>query len=582
MGGDIPHPVTDYAEQVLAGKIIAGNPVRLACERHLRDLETAAKRKLRFDTAAADDALEITELSHHKKGRWAKEPCTCDRDWRACTRRVRWQPWQQFVIGSIFGWKQERELGWLRRYLEAWIGMARKMGKSFLGNSIGFYLMEFDNEPEAEAYIGASKAEQARYVLDIGKGIIKASPAFRKRFAGYDKTLQRIHGVKNGGVTGSYMDIVASDHATQDALNPHYILLDECHAHRSQDLRNVLVSGDVARDQPLELDISTAGVAWEGGFWKDRRDEALAMLTGEIPEDDNVFAFFCEPDEGLDWKTSDLYLQQANPNLGVSVLMSALDKKRRAAIRDPKKENEFRTKQGNEWTQQTERMIDMDAWESCPSVLDLESLRGRLCYGGVDLGKSQATSAYMLIFPPNVPDGEWSVLGWYWITEGLVDRGRRVDRPYIDWAKQGLIEVCPGPVRDDDMVRARIRETAELYQVAEIGFDPFNAPDLMRRLEKEDGFTVVSVAQVFKHLSAPTKKLLDLVSLERLNHGGDPVLRYFARNVGQQEDGKGNIQPSRKTSAGWYDGIQGAIIGLQRALAGAQGTVELTGDVYQA
>jgi phage terminase large subunit-like protein len=446
--------------------------------------------------------------------------------------------------------------------------MARKDGKSFLANCIALYMQEFDGEPEAEVYVGASKEKQARYVHDIGKGILRNSPFLRARFDGWHQKFAKIYGVdKEGGVTGSFYDTVSSESSTQDAINPYLTLLDECHAHKTGDLRNVLTSGMGARAQPLELNISTAGIAWEGGWWKDSRDEAEAMLSGDIPEDDNLFALFYEPDEGLDWKTSDLYLQHAHPNLGVSVILSNLEKDRRAAIRDPKKENEFRTKQGNEWTQQTDRMIDMDEWKACPSEIDLEELRGRLCYGGVDLGKTQATSAYVLVFPPNVPDGAWSVLGWYWITQGLIDRRRRRDRPYIDWAKRGLIEVCPGPVRNDDLVRDRIAASADLYQVAEVGFDPFNAPDLMRRLQDEDGIKVVSIAQTFKYLSAPTKKLLDLVSLGRWNHGGDPVMRYHARNIGQQEDGKGNIQPSRKTSAGWYDSIQASIVALERGLA---------------
>ncbi len=570
----MPHPVTAYAESVLAGDLVAGRLVKLACERHLRDLETGHKRKLRFDAKSADDALYITELCHHKKGRWAKPACTCAEDWRKCERRIRWEPWQRFIIGSIFGWKQEREIGWLRRYLEAWIGLARKNGKSFIGNACAFYMAKFDNEPEAECYVAATKQEQSRYVHNIGKGMLSVSPALRGSFLGWNQKLANIY-----TADGDKYEPLSAESRTQDGLNPHFILLDECHAHPDSDLRNVLASGTGARDQALEMCISTAGIAWEGGFWKERRDEAEAMLSGQIPEDDNVFAYFAEPDEGLDWKTSDLYLEQANPNLGVSVLLSDLHKKRRQAVRNPIQENEFRTKQGNEWTQQTIRLIQMDDWHNCPSELDLEALRGRRCYGGVDLGKSQALSAYMLVFPPDRPDGEWSVLGWYWITQGLIERNERKNRAYIEWARQGLIEVCPGKVRDDDMVRARILATREIYDVAEVGFDPFNAPDLMRRLDIE-GVTVVSVAQTFKHLSPPTKKLLDLITLGQLNHGGDPVLGLHARNVGGQEDGKGNIQPSRKNSAGWYDGIQATIIAINRALAGVGQQRTITGDVH--
>jgi len=41
-----PDPTTAYANAVIAGEILAGRPVRLACERHIRDLKEGKARGL--------------------------------------------------------------------------------------------------------------------------------------------------------------------------------------------------------------------------------------------------------------------------------------------------------------------------------------------------------------------------------------------------------------------------------------------------------------------------------------------------------------------------------------------------------
>ena len=45
----IDHPVSRYALDVIEGKVVTGTLVRLACERHLMDLETGRDRGLYFD-----------------------------------------------------------------------------------------------------------------------------------------------------------------------------------------------------------------------------------------------------------------------------------------------------------------------------------------------------------------------------------------------------------------------------------------------------------------------------------------------------------------------------------------------------
>ncbi|WP_027718761.1 Hint domain-containing protein [Desulfovirgula thermocuniculi] len=133
------HPVDAYAEAVVNGKVVAGELIRLACERHLRDLKAAATRGLYFDYGAADHALEFFRFLRHSKGEWA-----------GCTFQL--EPWQQFIVGSIFGWMRADGT---RRYRTAYIEVPRKNGKSTLAAGVGLYLFVADGEPGSEVYSAA-------------------------------------------------------------------------------------------------------------------------------------------------------------------------------------------------------------------------------------------------------------------------------------------------------------------------------------------------------------------------------------------------------------------------------------------
>ena len=109
-------PVTAYARGVASGRIVAGRLVRLACERHLVDLKMGAERGLIWDGAAARHAIDFFGHLRHSTGEWAGEPFVL-------------QGWQQFVVGSLYGWKRKDGL---RRFRTAYVEVARKNGKSVL------------------------------------------------------------------------------------------------------------------------------------------------------------------------------------------------------------------------------------------------------------------------------------------------------------------------------------------------------------------------------------------------------------------------------------------------------------------
>ena len=105
-----------YARDVLAGRVLAGEWVQLACERHIDDLDRADWHYV-FDRQKAERACKFIQLLPHTKGKWARS--------KDC---IKLEPWQCFVVASIFGWV-ERDTG-RRRFREAYLEIARKNGKS--------------------------------------------------------------------------------------------------------------------------------------------------------------------------------------------------------------------------------------------------------------------------------------------------------------------------------------------------------------------------------------------------------------------------------------------------------------------
>jgi phage terminase large subunit-like protein len=83
-------PTTRYASDVVSGRVVAGRAVRLACQRHLSDLERQQTPKFpyTFDTVRAGMVVEFFRDFLHLEG---GKPFVL-------------QPWQVFIVGSVFGW----------------------------------------------------------------------------------------------------------------------------------------------------------------------------------------------------------------------------------------------------------------------------------------------------------------------------------------------------------------------------------------------------------------------------------------------------------------------------------------------
>jgi phage terminase large subunit-like protein len=387
------------------GRILANQFVRLACERHLEDLGSAAARGLRFEVAAARHAIAFFGFLRHSKCEWAGQTFTL-------------APWQAFVVGSLFGWTRPDGL---RRFRTAYCAVPRKNGKSMLSAGIGLYLLIADGEHGAEVYSAATSRDQARIVFDEAKRMVGSSPALKRRVG---ILINNLH----VATTASRFMPLSSDSSTMDGLNVHGAIIDELHAHKSRHVVDVLETATGARRQPLLFEITTAGYD-RHSICYEHQDYSIKVLEGTVP-DDSWFAFIAAADESDDWTDPDVW-QKANPNFGLSVKADDLARKAEKALALPGAQNAFRRMHLNEWTEQAERWIDLAAWDACDARVDLEALRGRPCCGGLDLSTTTDVTALAWVFPPEDEDGLWRVLSRYFVpAEHLKKRAERDRVPY--------------------------------------------------------------------------------------------------------------------------------------------------------
>jgi phage terminase large subunit-like protein len=533
-------PEAAYARAVVSGKEPACKWVRLACQRHLRDLRTGKERGLWFDKQEADRALQFLSNLRLFKGEWAGQ-------------RLELQPWQQFIVGSIFGWKGPDGY---RRFRTAYNEVPRKNGKTHLAAAVGLKLFAFDAEPGAEVYSAATKKDQAKLAHRVATLMVRQSAALRKRARTYRDNLHSLE-------TESKFEPLGADADTLDGLDPHGLIIDELHAHKTREVWDVLEGGTSARRQPLIFAITTAGYRRES-ICREVHDYVEKVLEGVI-EDDTFFGYIATIDEGDEWENEDTW-RKANPNLGASLKIEDLRRKVAKATEMPAALNSFLRQHLDIWTEQETRWITTESWDACGAPVDPEALFGRRCYAGLDLASTTDVAALQLFFPPEGEEKQKQTLSHFWVPdEGVLQRVRRDRVPYDAWIRDGHITATEGDVIDYDRIRADINELGERYEIVEIGADRWNATQIITQLGS-DGFTVVPFGQGFRDLSAPSKELEKLILGRELAHGGNPVLRWMASNVAVKQDPAGNIKPDKSKSSEKIDGIVALVMAIGRAM----------------
>lgn len=506
--------LNDYVDGVLKGKIKAPRTIKLACERHKRDLK---KKTIYFDERAANAAIRAIECFKHAKNQWQGS-------------KVVLEPWQCFWVGSLFGWKWSDND--MRRFRTAYVKIPRKNGKSFIAICIALLMLAVDREPGAEVYLGATNKEDAHKLLfEPAKFIVQLCPSFKKRF-GIRPSASALTIDKN---LSSLKPVIRKP---SDGSSPHCAVVDEYHLHETSDQFEVFDTGMAARRQPLLLVTTTAGNDMSRPCY-DFEIEVGKLLEGQY-EDDTIFGLVFTMDEDDDWRDFENW-EKVNPNLGITVDRKYLKSQHDKAKRDNSQQNKLRTKHGNEWVGSLKSWMNVLHWQrqSKPDLLE-ERFKHCSAHGHVDLASHKDAACINLTFK----DGdEYFCKQWYFVPHEAV-YGDEANPKYQQYVNSGDIIVTPGEKTDQGFIEEKIKELHKEYHVLCWSFDDYQGDYIMTRLDNE-GFPIVNYGATVKNFSNPMKLVDAMTTARTLYNDGNLCTIWMMGNVVAREDEKSNIFPRK-------------------------------------
>ena len=553
-------PVSEYAEAVIAGRVVAGPHVRDACARHLRDLKDAPARGFFFDLERVNWALGFfRDVLRLNGGEFEGVPFDP-------------HPWQAFIIGALFGWVDREGR---RRFRVAYVETAKGSGKSPLAAGIGLYGLVADNEPRAEVYAAATKKDQAMILFRDAVAMRDLSPdlAARLKKSGVGENAWNLAYPQGGGF---FRPISADD--GQSGPRPHISLLDEIHEHKNGNVVGMLKAGQKSRRQPLMFMITNSGTDKRSVCW-DYHDYAAKVSAGTL-KDDSFFGYVCALDEDDDPFKSEACWIKANPSLPAIPGMQYLREQVTQARGMPASESLVRRLNFCQWTKAEAPWIGGDIWFAAEDrEFDAEQLLGRRCYGGLDLSSTQDLTSLELLFEPVETDPHWRLVSRFWLPGyGLHDKADRDRVPYLVWRDDGYLHTTDGRAIDKLAVVRELATVVAQYDLQAIAYDRWRMADLLQMLEAEGvALPLTAFGQGFKDMAPAVDEFERMLVNGELKHDGNPVMTWCAANAVLQTDPAGNRKVSKQRATGRVDGIVAAVmaVGAARNEGGDNSTPEL-------
>ncbi|AFJ47152.1 phage terminase [Shimwellia blattae DSM 4481 = NBRC 105725] len=542
-----------------SGKELAGPDIRHACSRHLRDLESGSARGLVWDPEAARRSVDFfAKVLKLNGGDFEGKPFIL-------------LPWQAFIVGSLFGWKNAQGF---RRFRMAYVESGKGSGKSPLSAGIGLLCLTADKEPRAEVYAAATKKDQAMVLFRDAVAMVDQSPALAARIqksggAGREWNLAYLQ-------AASFFRPISSDDG-QSGPRPHCALIDEVHEHKSNTVVEMMRAGTKGRRQALIFMITNSGHD-KTSVCYEYHEYGRKVAAGAI-EDDSFFAFICSLDEGEDPLKDESCWKKANPSLGHTFDHDYLREQVIQARGMPSKESIVRRLNFCQWVDADNPWMSSAVWMACESDFAVDELAGEECYGGLDLSGSRDLTSLALFFPK-----QRKLLVEFWTPKDTLKDRAKTDRvPYDAWARDGYIHTTPGKAVKYGFVAERMADLTLQFDIRAVAFDQYRIKYLEPELE-EAGVSVPLIPHGQGYYKAKDSGLWMPHSIELFEGMLDdasiiiktnPCLRWNAASAVTEADQKDNRIFAKKKSTGRIDGL----VASAMAIGAAQGYEEDSGDI---
>ena len=543
-----PEKYTQYARDVISGKIVAGYYIKLAAKRYLDFMQ---RDDMEFRTKMADKPVNFISKLLHTEGQFYKKPFIL-------------QDWQAFMVYSMFGfyWKGTDK----RVCRNAYIQISRKCGKTSLASALALYGLIGDGEAGAEIDFVAPSAEQTR----IG---FRAASNYAESI-NRANILNCLRNTITFNPTKGRIRMMSSDAKLGDGFNPHFAIIDEYHALETNDLPNVMMSGMGMRRNPMMIYITTAGFNVYGPC-KEYRDMCADILEGE-KVDDTIFALIYELDKDDDWIDESKW-KKCIPSLNITVEEDYIKQQVTLAKNNVSMEVGVRTKNLNQWVESSQVWISDEVIKANMKPVPMEAFNGQIISAGIDLAAVSDLTVYSIMMSPN-PDREFEpdkyvFKSFYYLPSECLDNNKNWQK-YRLWQQHKYLTVNPGNVTDYRYILDDMKGSMDKFMFNGIYYDAWQST-LFIIMATEEGLPCVSYSQSIGNFTKPVKTFELLLKKGDIVIDDNPITRWCFQNVVLKEDHNQNCKPTKDNRDSKIDVVISMLEALGGWLADGNGDVEI-------
>lgn len=499
---DLTKKYWKYCDDVLKGRIVTGNLIKLACKRMI-DFDN--NPELFFDYEDVDRKIRFIERMTMTKGLKAGEKFIL-------------LPYQAWILANIFGWKYKKNN--LRVTRQVLIMVSRQQGKSYLSSAIALACLLCDNEPEPSISFLANSADQARILFGHCKSQAQSLDPRHKIFRMLRQNIfvDKINGAIN---------VLSADTSKLDGRADSCAIIDEFHAAKSGEIFDVMRTGQGSRKQPLIISCTTAGFLVGSQYPLYSSWENCCNILKGVVEDLSWFSAIYQLDEDDDWQDEKVWAKAA-PSLGEAVDVSFLKEQILGAKNNPRKEVTVKTKNLNMWCQSADAWLSSECLDGMlTEKVDLADFEGDNTYGGLDLSTASDLTSFALLFPPNsdrlIHPDKFVFKPYSFIPDIALEKSQNKEF-YKYWIEHKEAHHTKGNVVDFDVIKNEIMRTTRDKNLLLFAYDPYKSQMLVTELEKEgmpmvpfkQGYVNYSkTIQTFEILAYSGKVVIDKSSLNK-------------------------------------------------------------------
>lgn len=483
---------TEYAKKIISGKKICGRAEYLACKRHLNDMENKNFEYI-FDVKQAERHIAIANTLTIGEG---------------SPKPLKTRGFQNFIIGSLFGWRKKRSK--LRRFREGYIQMGRQNGKSFIAGELCNDFATFGGYNYGRIFCTATKQDQANIVWEDVQKFIESDSDLAELY-----TIRKYDHVITSRITGTVIKAIGRDTKSADGFRTILAIVDEYHAHPTNQMYKLVNDGQILVDNALTLAITTAGFNLNGPCYE-QYQYCKKVLTGNVKKE-SLFIYIAEMDQDDDiwlpenWaKANPLYLWNDDDTINKQMVARMAEKAIDAKEKQGNELVNFQTKSLNRWVTYTGgALLDLECWKRCGADKKISDMEGKECFLGIDLSSGGDLTSIALLFP--LEQSRIYLYSHSYMPElRLAEHIQSDDAPYGMWKNAGLLTLTSGMYgikTDYKHIISELNNMINKYHLKIIGcgYDAHNASAFLEDLEQILDCDLTEIKQSARSLNDVTK-----------------------------------------------------------------------------